>query len=106
MSDAQISIDAAQPAVVSDTIRPIAKKKPAVRTKTELELLANINAKLDRAIAVIAAGQMKNRDQQVTILAAAGCDSSFIGAFVDLAPGRVRQLDAWKKVHAGEEDSR
>lgn len=109
MPDAQTSIEVVQPAEVrrevsSGTVRT-AKKKQAAPPRTELQLLGDISAKLDRVVAVLAAGQAKDRDQQVEILAAAGCDSTFIGGFVNLAPGRVRQLEAWRKVHvSGGED--
>ena len=76
------------------------KKKQAAAPRTELQLLADIDAKLDRIVAVLAAGQAKDRDQQVKILAAAGCDSAFVGAFVNLAASRVRQLDSWRQSHA------
>jgi hypothetical protein len=102
MSDAEVEVelvsmpDKPMPARTSN---PVAKKKQAIRVRTELELLAEISGKLDRLVAVLAAGQLKDRDQQVEVLALAGCDSRFIGSFVDLAPSRVRNLDGWRKAH-------
>ena len=66
----------------------------------EAELLTGISKKLDRVVAVLAA-QGKSIDKQVQILAAAGNDSAFIGSVVGVTPGRVRQLDAWKRAKQG-----
>ena len=55
----------------------------------EIGLLREISSKLDRLIAVTAA-QGKDRDKQIAILSAAGCDSALIGAVVGLQPGAVR----------------
>lgn len=71
-------------------------KTRAVRPRTELELLSDISAKLDRVIAVLAA-QGKERDTQVAILAAAGCDSTFVGRIVNMTPGAVRNLPGWRR---------
>jgi hypothetical protein len=62
----------------------------------EAQLLAEISLKLDRVIAVLAA-QGKDKDRQVEILAQAGSDSAFIGTIIGTTPGRVRQLDSWKR---------
>jgi hypothetical protein len=62
----------------------------------EAVLLTEISQKLDRVVAVLAA-QGKDKTKQVEIPALAGNDSTFIGSVVGLAPGRVRQLDGWKR---------
>jgi hypothetical protein len=69
----------------------------------EAELLTEISRKLDRVVAVLAA-QGKSIDKQVQVLAAAGNDSAFIGTVVGVTPGRVRQLDAWKRAKQGDDD--
>lgn len=69
----------------------------------EAELLMEISKKLDRVVAVLAA-QGKSTEKQVQILASAGNDSAFIGSVVGLTPGRVRQLDAWKRTKQGGDD--
>ena len=70
--------------------------KSGQQLSVEAQLLTEISRKLDRIVAVLAA-QGKEKDRQVEILAAAGSDSAFIGSIVGLAPGRVRQLDGWKR---------
>jgi hypothetical protein len=110
MSDAQTSIELVQPvAVTRESPRArgrSGKKKHVAGPRSEIQLLGAIDAKLDRIVAVLAAGQARDRDQQVRILAAADCDSTFVGAFVNLAPGRVRQLDAWltTRQNSGEDE--
>jgi hypothetical protein len=69
-------------------------KVKAVRSgpeQTETALLREISTKLDRLIGVMAA-QGKDRDKQIDILMAAGCDSAFIGTIVGMQPGAVRTL--------------
>lgn len=61
----------------------------AADERSERELLAEISAKLDRVIAVLAV-QGKEKDQQIEALAAAGFDSAFIGRLVGITPGAVR----------------
>jgi len=74
-----------------------------IQLSVEAELLTEISKKLDRVVAVLAA-QGKSIDKQVQILAAAGNDSAFIGSVVGLTPGRVRQLDVWKRAKQGDGD--
>jgi hypothetical protein len=69
--------------------------------KTELQLLADISAKFDRLMAVMAA-QGKDRDTQVAILASANCDSGFVGTLIGMSPGAVRKLPAWKRAQERE----
>lgn len=76
-----------------------ASKPRAVRAKTELELLGEINKKLDRVVAVLAA-QGRDRDTQVAILAGAGCDSAFVGRLLKMTPGAVRNLPSWRRANA------
>lgn len=81
--------------------RANAGSKPrALRPRSELELLSEISAKLDRVIAVLAA-QGKDRDTQVAILAAAGCESTFVGRIVGITPGAVRNLPGWRRSLGG-----
>lgn len=63
---------------------------------SEAQLLTEISSKLDRVIAVLAA-QGKEREQQIDILSAAGCESNFIGTVVGLTGGAVRTLQSRRK---------
>lgn len=71
--------------------------RPAPRKKvsgpralpSDSAVLAEISAKLDRVVAVLAA-QGKERDRQIEILTAAGCDSAFVGAVVGMSASAVR----------------
>lgn len=80
-----------------------AAKTRLARPRSELDLLADISAKLDRVIAVLAA-QGKDRDSQAEILGAAGCDSTFVSRIVGISPGAVRNLPGWRRSH-GDGDS-
>ena len=53
-------------------------------------LLVEISSKLDRIAAVLAA-QGKERNSQIDILSAAGCDSNFIGIVVGMTGAAVRK---------------
>lgn len=57
--------------------------------RSESELLSEISRKLDRVIAVLAA-QGKDREAQIDILSAAGCESAFIGTVVGMSAGAIR----------------
>lgn len=70
------------------------------RTRTEMELLAEISGKLDRVVAVLAT-QGKPRDKQMEILTAAGCESGFIGTLVGMTPSAVRTWQSRRR-KAGE----
>ncbi len=63
--------------------------------KSELALLEEIGAKLDRLIA-LAAIQGKGQDEQIQILRGLGFDSRFVGALVGMKPDAVRQRKSWK----------
>jgi hypothetical protein len=63
--------------------------KKVRRVRTELEVLEDISGKLDRITAVLAA-QGKERDKQIDILSAGGCDSALIGTIVGITAGAVR----------------
>jgi hypothetical protein len=65
----------------------------------ESALLEEISAKLDRVVAVLAA-QGKDKDKQVDILTAAGCDSAFIGTVVGITAGAVRMQQSRKRKKA------
>jgi len=80
-----------------------ARSRAQVRPKTEIGLLADISAKLDRVTAILAA-QGKDRETQVAILAAANCDSAFIGTLVGMSAGAVRKLPAWKRSQQGQSE--
>lgn len=89
----------------SATAAPTNKRRTSVgrrtapsRTKTEIELLAEISTKLDRVVAVLAA-QGKDLNRQVSILASAGCDSSFIASYTGKTPGAIRNLPGWRAAH-------
>lgn len=90
--------DAAAPANVSaPASRPVLspkqrRNKPA-SSSPELAALQDIAAKLDRVIAVLAA-QGKEKDKQVEILSAAGCDSKFIGKVVGMTGASVRKFQS------------
>src|SRR5438067_1521870 len=73
-------------------------KAPAARVHNEAELLAEISAKLDRVVAVLAA-QGKDLNGQVSILASAGCDSGFIASVTGKNAGAIRNHPAWRSVH-------
>lgn len=80
----------ALPISVSASKRTRKRKAPAPPPiSPEAALLREISAKLDRVVAVLAA-QGKEKDKQVDILAAAGCDSNFIGVVVGMTGGAVR----------------
>jgi hypothetical protein len=72
----------------------------AARIRSEIELLAEISAKLDRVVAVVAA-QGKDVDTQISLLAWAGCDSSFVGALVGMTAGAVRNRPGWRRAQEG-----
>lgn len=72
------------------------------RMKTDTELLSEISSKLDRVVAVLAA-QGKDRATQISILAAAGCDSGFIGTVVGMSAGAVRKQIGWRRWHDDDE---
>lgn len=72
----------------SRPLRP-ASPKTVRRVRTELEVLEDISGKLDRITAVLAA-QGKERDKQIDILSAGGCDSALIGTIVGITAGAVR----------------
>jgi hypothetical protein len=55
--------------------------------------MQDIAAKLDRVIAVLAA-QGKEKDKQIEILSAAGCDSNFIGIVVGMTGASVRKFQS------------
>ena len=80
-----------QPREVAEPPRARGKRSRDVkRSRTEVELLTEISAKLDRVIAVLAA-QGKDRGAQIDIMSAAECDSNFIGTVVGMTPGAVRK---------------
>lgn len=100
-TQAQLTMDPLATATEKPRTRaPGAKRGGIARStalpKTELDLLAEISTKLDRVVAVLAT-HGKDRDTQVAILAAARCDSSFIGMVVGLTPGAVRNLPGWRR---------
>lgn len=68
-----------------------ARKRPP--TSIEADLLRQISARLDRVVAVLAA-QGKDKEKQIDILAAAGCDSSFIGIVVGMTASSVRKFQS------------
>jgi hypothetical protein len=73
------------------------------RPPTELELLAEISAKLDNMIAVLAA-QGKDRDTQIDILSTAGCDSAFIGSVIGITAGAVRKYQSRRRGRGADEE--
>lgn len=66
------------------------------RARTEVELLTEISAKLDRVVAVLAA-QGKDRATQIDVLSSAGCDSAFIGTLLGITAGAVRKHQSRRK---------
>lgn len=84
MSDTNMNNEAGS----SRPLRPATPKKVR-RVRTELEVLEDISGKLDRITAVLAA-QGKERDKQIDILSAGGCDSALIGTIVGITAGAVR----------------
>lgn len=76
----------------------------ATRTRTpkpealsaEATLLSEISAKIDRLVAVVAV-QGKDKEKQIEILSAAGCDSGFIGSVVGMTAGAVRVFQLRKR---------
>src|SRR5450759_763788 len=81
-------VDASNELGASRSERPRATKRVR-RQHTELELLEQISSKLDHITAVLAA-QGKERDKQIDILSAGGCDSALIGTIVGITAGAVR----------------
>ena len=63
---------------------------------SDTNVLVEISLKLDRVIAVLAA-QGKDREQQIDILSAAGCESNFIGTVVGMTGGAVRTFQSRRK---------
>jgi hypothetical protein len=100
MADVFTTNSAASADRIANSPRPGAKQRgsgrPASSARTEVELLSEISAKLDRLVAVLAA-QGKDRDKQVEILAAADCDSAFVATLVSMSPGAVRKLPGWRR---------
>lgn len=99
-SETQITIDAALPADTPTPQPPAnhARKKAArgAWVKSEIELLAEVSAKLDLVVAVLAAHGKDIKDQ-ILILATAGCDSHFIGTVVGKTSGAVRNYAEWRQ---------
>ncbi len=58
-----------------------------------------ISQKLDRVIAVLAV-QGKDREKQIDILSAVGCDSAFIGNVVGLTASAVRGVQSRRRDRA------
>jgi hypothetical protein len=67
----------------------------------EAEFLLEISAKLDRVIAVLAA-QGKDRERQIDILSAAGCESNFIGTVVGMTGSSVRSVQSRRREKAAQ----
>lgn len=76
-------------AVPTPSTSRAARSRKTERTPSELEVLSQISEKLDRVVAVLAA-QGRDKEKQIDILAAAGCDSAFIGMIVGMNSGSVR----------------
>jgi len=74
-------------------------RKPVV-IASEIALLQEISKKLDRVVAVLAV-QGKERDKQIEILLAAGCDSAFVGTVVGLTGGAVRVFQSRQRTKGG-----
>jgi hypothetical protein len=81
----------APPTAVSVSGGTRARKR--LPTLSEADLLQQISIKLDRVIAVLAA-QGKDKEKQIDILAAAGCDSGFIGIVVGMTASSVRKFQS------------
>src|SRR5688572_6897248 len=80
-----------------------AKASPARKPQavaSEIELLRDISMQLDRVIAVLAA-QGKDRDRQIEILSAAGCDSNFVGTVVGMTAAAVRKYQSRQRSKVG-----
>jgi hypothetical protein len=100
-SDLQIPIAGAlSDAEPASSARAKVKRKVQASGQTSETLLADICRKLDRIVAVLAA-QGKDKERQVAILVAAGCDSVFIASVLGVTPQRVRQMAAWRQAQGG-----
>jgi len=75
---------------------PKPRGKKTAPTSPEVAALQDIGAKLDRVIAVLAA-QDKDKDKQIDILSAAGCDSKFIGVVVGMTAASVRKFQSRRR---------
>jgi hypothetical protein len=69
------------------------------KTKSELDLLIEIDDKLNTLIAVIAI-QGKERDEQIKILASSGLSNSYISSLLGIPKGTVDFIRAKKKKKA------
>ena len=67
-----------------------------IKLKSEVELLSEINDKLEVLISVIAS-QGKERDDQIKILTAAGLSNSGISSILGIPKGTVDFIRAKKK---------
>lgn len=91
----------AGPSSSSVAINQKGARRATVHTALSFEssMLKDISTKLDRVVAVLAA-QGKERERQVEILSAGGCDSSFIGTVVGMTAGAVRTLQSRQRSKA------
>jgi len=69
------------------------KKKP----KTELDLLNEINSKLDKLIGVLAIPNIKNIDDKIYLLKNLDFKSDEIGPLVGIKGTSVRDKEGWKR---------
>ena len=71
-------------------------KKVPTKEKSELDLLNDLNEKLDTIIGLLAING-KDENHQIKILRELGCDWKFIGLLTDLNPSTARMRQNTKK---------
>jgi hypothetical protein len=98
MSEQLEAILSSAPTETNSVTKPRSKKKAQMASQ-EAQLLQEISLKLDRVVAVLAA-QGKDKDKQIDILGAAGCESGFIGAVVGMTAPSVRKFQSRKRSKA------
>ena len=103
MSEQLEALLSSVPTETSSVTKPRQKKKMQVASP-EAQLLQEISVKLDRVVAVLAA-QGRDKDKQIDILGAAGCDSGFIGTVVGMTAPSVRKFQSRKRSKALDEGS-
>jgi len=65
-------------------------------SKTELDLLNEINSKLDKLIGVLVIQSIEDQDDKIYALKGLGFKETEIGLFV-VTKGRIRDREGWKR---------
>jgi hypothetical protein len=86
-------------ALLSATAHTKPRRPASAIVSREAELLAEISTRLGQVVAVLAA-QGKDREKQIDILSAAGCDSTLIGTVVGMNASSVRTLQSRRRAKA------